>query len=247
MIDPRVAAAFERDNGFALETHLLVLAPNGVASAGIEQLGFVIPPIGFHLGLSRWQYWAKQVDELSIVIHSLEMAVRLLLKGNPGIASILWLDDPEYLYRHPLLDLLRDQRAIFSSQAAVVSFTLLARHQLTRIEAAEDFANYAVARRETVHRYDVQSAARLIRILRMGLAFLESGSLRVPRAGDADETTPIARGDWSFERVKAEAERLFIAVDVARSRSTLPARPDHAAANVVLMEVHRRMLGLTTS
>ena len=51
-------------------------------------MGFVVPPIEFHLGLPRWQHWTLQVDELDVVLYSLEKAVRLLLKSNPNIVGL---------------------------------------------------------------------------------------------------------------------------------------------------------------
>jgi predicted nucleotidyltransferase len=147
-IDPRIAAAFEEQNGFPLEPHLVVLALMGSHSHGtyrppqepnavddIDLMGFVVPPIDFHLGLPRWEHWKLQVDELDVVLYSLEKAVRLLLKSNPNIVGLLWLREAEYVHRHPAFDLLRTQRNIFSSQAAAEAFAGYAADQLKRMEA----------------------------------------------------------------------------------------------------------------
>ena len=40
------------------------------------------------------------------------------------------------------------------------------------------------------YQYDVKNAAHLIRLLRMGIEFLETGELRVFRAMDAEELRP---------------------------------------------------------
>ena len=97
-IDPRITTAFEAQNGFPLEPNLVVLALMGSHSHGtylppedpnavddIDLMGFVVPPIEYHLGLPRWEHWTLQVDELDVVLYSLEKAVRLLLKSNPNI------------------------------------------------------------------------------------------------------------------------------------------------------------------
>jgi hypothetical protein len=44
--------------------------------------------------------------------------------------------------------------------------------------------------------------------------------------------------------VKAEAAQLFAGVEIARARSPLPPQPDARAANDLLIELHRRFLGL---
>ena len=147
-IDPRIARAFEAQHGFPLEPHLVVLGLMGSHSHGtylppeepnavddIDLMGFVVPPIEYHLGIPRWQHWTLQVDELDVVLYSLEKAVRLLLKSNPNIVGLLWLRDEEYLHRHPGFDLLHSRRDIFSSHAAAEAFAGYAADQLKRMEA----------------------------------------------------------------------------------------------------------------
>jgi hypothetical protein len=313
-IDQRIARAFEIENGFSLAPQLVVLALMGSHSHGtylppeepeavddVDLLGFVVPPLPFHLGLPRWEHWRLQVDELDVVLYSLEKAVRLLLKSNPNIIGLLWLRDEEYVYRHPTFERLRARRDIFSSQAAAEAFAGYAYAQLKRMEAfnLERMAEYEALSRlirqhgppaevleadaaklryivanwgldldtlnrfRKVHRdyfsgymgekrkamvrkyqYDVKNAAHLIRLLRMGTEFLEAGRLQVYRTTDAAELKQIKRGRWTLEQVKAEAERLFAGIEDARRRSPLKPEPDTLAANDLLIEIHRAMLGL---
>lgn len=147
-LDPRIVAAFEAENGFPIEPHLLVLGLMGSHSHGtyippnepdavddIDLMGFLVPPVEHHLGLPRWQHWVFQFEELDVVIYSLEKAFRLLLKSNPNIVGLLWLRDDEYIHRHPLFDRLRSARAIFSSLEAAEAFAGYAYDQLKRMEA----------------------------------------------------------------------------------------------------------------
>src|SRR5436190_23908657 len=96
-IDARISQAFAAENGFPLEPHLIVLALTGSHSHGtyippeepdaidaVDYMGFVIPPLRFHLGLPRRKHRRLQQDELDAMIDSLEKAVRLLLKSNPS-------------------------------------------------------------------------------------------------------------------------------------------------------------------
>ena len=93
-------------------------------------------------------------------------------------------------------------------------------------------------RRELVRRigYDSKNAAHLIRLLRMGVEFLQSGQLLVER-DDADELLSIKRGEWPLELVKAEAERLFRLAEEAYSLSTLPEKPDGRRAERLCAEI----------
>ena len=94
------------------------------------------------------------------------------------------------------------------------------------------------------YQYDVKNAAHLIRLLRMGAEFLQTGRLQVYRTEDAEELKVIKRGGWMLDQVKAEAERLFVGIEAARRRSPLPVAPDEAGANELLIELHSRLLGL---
>ena len=40
----------------------------GNAIDDIDLMGFVVPPMRFHLGLPRWEHWRMQQDELDVVI-----------------------------------------------------------------------------------------------------------------------------------------------------------------------------------
>lgn len=314
-IDARIVHAFESENGFPLEPHLIVLALMGSHSHGtylppedpdavddVDLMGFVVPPLPYHIGLPRWEHWRLQADELDVVIYSLDKAVRLLLKSNPNIVGVLWLRDNEYVHRHATFDLLHARRSIFSSQAAADSFAGYAYDQLKRMEAFdlermaeyealtkeirargsltevleadkaklehiarnwgvaletllrfrklhhEHFSGYMGEKRKAMvrkYQYDVKNAAHLIRLLRMGIEFLETGQLQVFRTTDADELKRIKRGGWTLDQVKEQAERLFGRIDEARTRSPLPPRPDDGAANALLMEMHRHVLGLS--
>lgn len=314
-IDPRIASAFETQNGFPLEPHLVVLGLMGSHSHGtylppeepnaiddIDLMGFVVPPLRFHLGLERWQHWTLQVDELDVVLYSLEKAMRLLLKSNPNIVGLLWLRENEYVHRGPGFELLKARREIFSSQAAAETFAGYANDQLKRMEAfdlermdeyeqltveikkhgqvdtvleadtnklaylstrwgvppetlarfrklhREHFSGYMGEKRKAMvrkYQYDVKNAAHLIRLLRMGAEFLETGRLNVYRTTDADELKIIKRGGWSLEQVKAEAARLFGGIEVSRAKSPLPPGPDVSAANQLLVQLHLQLLGLT--
>jgi predicted nucleotidyltransferase len=189
MIDPRIATAFERDNGFPLEPHLIVLALMGSHSHGtylppeepnavddVDLMGFVVPPLEYHLGLPRWQHWTFQFEELDVVLYSLDKAVRLLLKSNPNIVGLLWLRDAEYVHRHPAFDLLRERREIFSSQ-----------------EAAESFAGYAAVQLKRMEAFDLE---RMAEYEELTTAIVACGPLREVLEADAQKLKHIA-ANWN--------------------------------------------------
>lgn len=314
-LDSRIVEQFRKDNGFDLEPHLLVLALMGSHSHGtylapeepdavddVDLMGFVVPPLEYHIGLPRWEHWRFQHEELDVVLYSLDKAIRLLLKSNPNIVGLLWLREEHYIHRHPAFGQLLERRAIFSSQVAAEAFAGYAQDQLKRMEAFDvermaeyesltaavkaggplrevleadaaklrhiaanwglsletltrfrklhhsHFSGYMGEKRKAMVRkyeYDVKNAAHLIRLLRMGREFRETGALQVFRTTDAEELIRIKRGGWTLAEVKAEAEREFARVEAARLASHLPAVPDATAANELLMSLHRKLLHLS--
>ena len=104
----------------------------------------------------------------------------------------------------------------------------------------EHFSGYMGEKRKAMvrkYQYDVKNAAHLIRLLRMGIEFLESGELQVFRTSDAEELKRIKQGGWPLDQVKAQAEQLFGRMEEARARSPLPPRPDATVANALLMDI----------
>lgn len=313
-LDPRLADAFQKAHGFDLRAHLVVLGTVGSHSHGtylpptepnavddLDLMGFVVPPVEYHLGLPRWEHWVWKFEELDVVLYSLHKAFTLLLKGNPNIVGLLWLREDGYDFATPTFAKLREARDIFSSQQVAHSFAGYAYGQLKRMEAfsqdrmdtyarlraevevygpigelvegsadqmtqrakqwkldvvtaqrfrklhKEHFSGYMGEKRKALvqkYSYDVKNAAHLIRLLRMGAEFVQTGNLQVYRTTDADELKAIKRGAWTLEQVKAEAERLFAGLDEAVAASNLPPHPDTGAANDLLLQLHREVLAL---
>lgn len=101
------------------------------------------------------------------------------------------------------------------------------------------FAGYMGNKRKSLvleHGYDAKNAAHLIRLLRMGKEFLETGEMKVMRP-DAEELMVIKRGGWKLEQVQEHAEELFAQVKAAKLTSPLPDRPDMDAIEGLLVEM----------
>lgn len=147
----------------------------------------------------------------------------------------------------PLAEVLEADKAKLEYIARNWSVQLETLHRFRKLHH-EHFSGYMGEKRKAMvrkYQYDVKNAAHLIRLLRMGIEFLETGQLQVFRTSDADELKRIKRGGWTLVQVKEQAEALFGRIEDARKRSPLPAVPDEAAANDLLMQMHRRVLRLT--
>lgn len=248
-LDNRILEWFP--DGFELSTHTLCAAymgshshntyvpkddPNSIDDVDI--MGVVVPPPRFLLGLKKWEHWTCQREELDVVLYSLQKFVGLLLKANPNVVGLLWLRPEEYIYRHPIFLPFIEQREVFSSKIALDAFAGYASAQLKKMET-QAFQGYMGAKRKALVEkvgYDAKNAAHAIRLLRMGTEFLETGTLRVFREEDAEEIRSIKRGEWTLDKVKAEAEQGFVRARAAFEKSPLPDRPDNARAEQLLLD-----------
>lgn len=86
------------------------------------------------------------------------------------------------------------------------------------------------------HGYDSKNLSHSIRLMRMAIEFMQTGELTVFRP-DADELIDIKRGLWTLERGKTHADELFAQMKDARDKSTLPAEPDSAAVDKLLVDI----------
>lgn len=248
-LDNRILTRF--NGGFDLAIHTIGAATMGSHSHNtyvpkedpdsiddVDIMAIVVPPPQQTFGLRPWEHWTLQFEELDVAAYSLPKFMGLLLKSNPNVVGLLWLMPHLYLYRHPVFDCLIENREIFSSKTAYQAFSGYAHAQLSKLESGAFKGYMGAKRKELVERYgyDAKMAAHAIRLLRMGVEFLETGKLRVFREEDAEEIRVIKRGEWSLERVREEACKGFERAKEAAVRSSLPEQPDFAAADRLLIE-----------
>lgn len=208
-----------------------------------DTMSICVPPLQYYFGLSEYgSRGTKEIKagEWDIVIYTLQKFTHLLMRGNPNVLTLLWLDPEYYLQVKPAGQLLIDQRELFVGKHVYKSFTGYAYGQLRRMTHFS-FKGYMGEKRKalvTKHGYDTKNAAHLIRLLRMGIEFMKDGTLQVRRT-DAAELLHIKRGGWSLEQVKSEAEHLFKEAEEVYQSSTLPEQPDQEAINQLTVKVAR--------
>jgi len=145
-----------------------------------------------------------------------------------------------YIYVGNAGQLLLDYRHLFVSKQIYNAYTGYAYSQLKKMEAYNKQGYMGEKRKQLVDKfgYDCKNAAHLIRLLRMGTEFLNTGELEVLRH-DAPQLMEIKTGQWTLEQVKAEAKYEFKRADAAFDRCTLPNKPSVEAINGIVKEVIR--------
>lgn len=206
-----------------------------------DTMGICVPPKEYYIGLKEFgSRGTKEIKrgEWDIVIYELKKAIKLLVMGNPNILSILWLSPQYYINITDAGQLLIDNRDLFVGKHVYQSFTGYAHGQLHRMEHYVFEGYMGTKRKQLVDTfgYDTKNASHLIRLLRMGIEFLNDGYLYVERP-DAVQLLDIKKGKWSLEQVKEESDRLFKLTDEAYLHSKLPAKLDIEKINKLCINI----------
>lgn len=201
----------------------------------IDVQGICLPPIDYYYGLKQFgSKGTKEIkyNEWDVVLFEFVKAIRLLMKGNPNVLQLLWLEPNHYIKVTKLGKMLLANRDLFIGKHAYHSFVGYAHGQLHRMTHSACKGYMGEKRKQLVEKfgYDCKNAAHLIRLLRMGIEFLNEGKL-YPKRPDAPQLKEIKRGEWPLEKVKDEAERLFATAELAWVMSNLPDAPDREKIN----------------
>jgi hypothetical protein len=239
------------DTDLLLPTGLVLLGYRGSIAHGMyldpdkpesfddrDLMGVSIPPIENYFGLKYFEQKEVQLNEWDSVTYELKKYIRLLLKSNPNVLSLLWLKDQFYIYRDSIGASLIENRDWFISKRIYKSYTGYAYSQLKRMVHGERYGYMGEKRKSLVQKYgyDCANAAHCIRLLRMGTECLSTGELFVYR-DDAPQLVEIKTGKWTLEQVKAEAEHQFKRAEDAFDHCKLPNEPNAKKAEQWLVEV----------
>lgn len=203
-----------------------------------------IPPIESYFGLHSADHHEKFIREWDSVSYEIRKFFRLLVKSNPNVLSLLWIEPRHYIRVTEWGRRIIKNRDLFSSKTIYHSFTGYAYGQLKKMESGACRGYMGDKRRKLVekHGYDTKNAAHCIRLLRMGIEFLNEGILHVQRE-DAPNLLEIKAGAWTIDQVKSEAQRLMRRAEQAYDNSRLPNRPKTREANLLLVDILRHFFG----
>lgn len=204
----------------------------------IDYMGVAIAPPECYFGLQNFEQKEINNPPEDIVIYEIRKMFRLLLKGNPNVLSLLWLEPEDYLIVTEAGQMILDSRDLFVGAHAFHAFVGYAHGQLQRMTHFK-FEGYMGEKRKRLveqHGYDCKNAAHLIRLLRMGIEFLREGRLIVKRP-DAAELLRIKHGELQLEQIQNMADHLFKEAYHAFEETKLPSSPNHKEAEQLLQNI----------
>jgi len=203
-----------------------------------DVIGVAIPTGKYMFGLTSFEQFERQHEYWDVLIYDFRKFVRLLLKSNPNVMQVLWTDDDHYLKKTAAGKLLIENRSLFASKRVYKSFCGYAYSQLHRMENMAFNGYMGQKRKQLVEKFgfDCKNAQHLIRLLRQGIEFLNTGKLLVKRP-DANELKQIKLGQWSLTKVKDVANGLFKKMEEAYRSSVLPEEPNHEEVDALVFKI----------
>lgn len=212
----------------------------------IDLLYVCIPPEKYYLGLNQYHSRGTreiQQDHWDILVYEFRKFVSLLQQGNPNVLSVLWTNAGFVTHGLDWYWKLVERRNLFVGKHVFKSFQGYAKSQFEHMRKGELLGHMGAKRKALREKfgYDPKHAAHLIRLLRMGVEFLNRGTLEVYR-GDASELLEIKRGEWAFDRIVIESDKLFKQLDYAHDHSGLPDHPDYEAIDRFCVDTVRGFL-----
>lgn len=204
----------------------------------IDVMGVMIHNKEAYLGFGRQETFERFEDPWDVVIYDIRHFVKLLVKQNPNVMSMLWLRPNDYMKIDPAGAALIRNKELFVSKQAYKSFTGYAYSQLHKMTHGVHKGYMGEKRKKLVEKfgYDTKNASHLIRLLKMGIEFLATGQLNVMRE-DNTYLVDIKNGMYTLKYIQDEAQRLFALAEEGLTRSKLPTSVDEQAAEEILVDL----------
>lgn len=195
-----------------------------------DRRGIYLPPAELHWSLYGVpeQLENPQTEE---VYWEIQKFITLALKANPNILECLYT--PLVEHASPLAQRLLEMRQSFLSTMVYQTYNGYVMSQFKKLQA--DLRNKgAVKWKHVMH---------LLRLLISGITVLREGYVPVRVEEHRDRLLAIRNGAVQFDEVEAWRVALHLEFDQAAERTSLPPKPDYAAANSLLLDARRSMIG----
>lgn len=241
----------------SLHNNLILLGYRGSIAHGTYEentthddfdiMGIYVPPKSCIFGLEHIDTVERMIEEKlsqkrsrtwDIVYYSVQKYISLLLKQNPNVLSLLWLEDKHYIHKTHWGELLVSHKKDLLSRECYHSFSGYAYGQLHRMTHIGPTGRLGAKRKELIDRfgYDVKNASHLLRLLKMGIEVLNTGELVIERP-ERKMLLAIKRGEWPLEKVIKLTDELQGEMVTAFNNSTLKNKVNYSFANELCISI----------
>jgi uncharacterized protein len=175
-------------------------------------------------------------DDVDVTLYSLRKWAGMAAKGNATALHFLFADPIEVApdtWRK-----IQGHAAVFLSRTSAQQFLGFADDQFKRL-TGEKGSGKKGQRPEYIGRYgyDTKAAMHGLRLLYECKELMEAGRITLPRP-EKDMLIEVRSGAWTFEKVLAQAQRMFKEVEDAVADSPLPESVDRDAISRLIAKVH---------
>jgi len=205
---------------------------DSVTNDDVDVIGVFIPPPDYLFGIKNVETIVREIPEKTkdkeilwdIVYYSLPKFMRLVVKQNPSILSLLWLEEEFYITKTKFGEELIKNRSRLLSKNCYDSYRGYAWSQFKRMTRYST-GKMGAKRKMLVEKfgYDVKNASHLIRLLRQGIEVVSTGEIKVCR-DDRELLLEIKKGKWPLKKVLDETRRLLEELDEAYEKTPLSSR-----------------------
>ena len=179
----------------------------------------------------------NKAGDVDVVCYSLRRFARLAAAGNPTILHLLFTPpDSDEAFWTPVIA----SRGLFLAKAHAEKYRGYADAQLRRMTGDRGRGKHGQRPElEAQYGYDVKAAMHTLRLLHEGIEFVSRGWVTLPRPEpERSKLLAVRRGEWSQDRVVAEANRLFAELGEAFEHSPLPEQVDLEAVGKLVTQVY---------
>ena len=167
----------------------------------------------------------NKAGDVDVICYSLRRFARLAAAGNPTILHMLCTPagSDEVFWSRVIAS-----RELFLAKSHSQKYRGYADAQLRRMTGERGRGKHGQRPElEQKYGYDVKAAMHALRLLHEGIEFVSRGWVTLPRPEpERSELIAVRRGEWSEDRVIAEANRLLAELGAAIEHSPLPERVD---------------------
>ncbi len=179
----------------------------------------------------------NKAGDVDVTCYSLRKFARLAATGNPTVLHMLFTpaEKSEVEWRAVI-----ESRNLFLARAHARKYKGYADAQLRRMMGSRGRGKHGQRPElEGKFGYDVKAAMHVLRLLHEGIEFVGRGWVTLPRPeAERSKLLAVRRGEWSADRVIAEANRLFATLDAAVEESPLPDHVDMKAIGGLVTRIY---------
>jgi predicted nucleotidyltransferase len=179
----------------------------------------------------------NKAGDVDVICYSLRRFARLAAAGNPTILHMLFTpaESDEVFWNAVIAS-----RNLFLAKAHALKYKGYADAQLRRMTGERGRGKHGQRPElEKQYGYDVKAAMHVLRLLHEGIEFVSRRWVTLPRPEpERSQLLAVRRGEWTEDRVIAEANRLFAELDAAVQRSTLPEQVNLDAIGRLVTQIY---------